>query len=93
MRSVEGDIRLDKAVVSLMVDAQERMLTILTPPEAVPHQPLTLALLQARPATAVICTGCHACACACHTSGTVGCHAPMVMPFTQCLLACYVLDM
>ena len=49
MRSIERDERLDSAMVTLMVTAQDRMLTILTPPQAIPQHPLTLALLQASP--------------------------------------------
>jgi len=46
VRSIERDDRLDKAVVTLLVVAQERMLAVLTPPDSAAQQPLTLALLQ-----------------------------------------------
>jgi len=48
VRSIERDDRLDKAVVTLLVVAQERMLTVLTPPDSAAQRPLTLALLQVR---------------------------------------------
>lgn len=51
MQSVEQDDRLDSAVVSFLVVAQERIMVVLTPPEAGSPQPLTLALLQARMTT------------------------------------------
>ena len=46
VRSVSRDARLDKALVSLLAVAQDRMLTVVNPPEATPQRPLTLALLQ-----------------------------------------------
>lgn len=46
VQTVEQDDKMDSAVISLMLIAQERITTVVTPPEAVPHQPLTLALLQ-----------------------------------------------
>ena len=46
-------------MVSLMVVAQERMLMVLMPPEALPHQPITLALLQASPKDPSICVEQH----------------------------------
>ena len=59
VRSIEQDSRLDQAVVTLLTVASERILAVLTPPEAVPQQPLTLALLQVRPqacfATKALC--------------------------------------
>lgn len=51
VQSVEQDDRLDSAVVSFLVIAQERIMVILTPPAADSPQPLTLALLQARMTT------------------------------------------
>lgn len=56
VHNVEQDDRLDSAVVSLLVVAQERILMTLMPPEAVPQQPLTLALLQARRSTIHSCS-------------------------------------
>lgn len=47
VQSVEQDDRLDSAIVSFLVIAQERIMAVLTPPEADSSQPLTLALLQA----------------------------------------------
>ena len=46
VRSVSRDARLDKALVSLLAVAQDRMLTVVTPPEATLQRPLTLALMQ-----------------------------------------------
>ena len=48
VRSIEQDSKLDQAVVTLLTVASDRILAVLTPPEAVPQQPLTLALLQVR---------------------------------------------
>lgn len=48
VQSVEQDDRLDSAVVSFLVMAQEHIMVILTPPTTDSPQPLTLALLQAR---------------------------------------------
>ena len=42
----------------LLTVASDRMLAVLTPPEAVAQQPLTLALLQASPATVLSCRSC-----------------------------------
>ena len=47
VQSVEQDDMLDSAVVSFLVIAQERIMAVLTPPEADSPQPLTLGLLQA----------------------------------------------
>ena len=46
VQSVEQDDRLDSAVVSFLVIAQERIMVVLTPPADDMSQPLTLALLQ-----------------------------------------------
>lgn len=48
VHSVEQDDRLDSAVVSFLVMAQERIMMVLTPSGDDSPQPLTLALLQAR---------------------------------------------
>lgn len=60
VHNVEQDDRLDSAVVSFLVVAQERLLKVLVPPEAIAQQPLTLALLQASSATlSCSVTACH----------------------------------
>ena len=48
VQTVEQDDRLDSAVVSFLVLAQERIMVVLMPPGDGSPQPLTLALLQAR---------------------------------------------
>lgn len=48
VQRAEQDDRLDSAVVSFLMIAQERIMVVLTPPGDDLSQPLTLALLQAR---------------------------------------------
>ena len=52
MQSIKQDERLDLGVVSLMLIMHERLTMVLSPPEAVATQPVTLALLQAKLLTA-----------------------------------------
>lgn len=93
VQSVEQDDRLDSAVVSFLVIAQQHIMAILTPPTADSPQPLTLTLLQARNDHTLLC-GC--CCIACSRSPiTITCHVCVigVAPSTSvtcnvCCLCC-----
>ncbi len=49
VRALPGWARVEADAVAVLVAAEERLLLALEPPAATPAQPLTLAMLQARP--------------------------------------------